>query len=309
MFEQFMGRNQHLICTDPLVRKGVQLWLERVLGYYGEDGGVDVQIIDGQLILCEQTVQYIYADFTPLELKYVPGTRPMLESVVRDVLRNGMSERDKALAIMRRVRDNRHSGLKGQVHFSGGTEEELIKRGATMCNELVRLFIVLCQIAALPARFVGHHISGHATAEVYVDGQWCWMDVQKGMYCLDETGALASAWQIRQDPTIFERQSLAVWSDFRPLGPFSHDGQDPLQRAFSMAKARDCYFNPREAISVGNYFAWEMNRYSYPWFAEPADPARRERAVRAEFLNRKALGWPDYYFNHLVFDEPFKHRP
>jgi hypothetical protein len=94
----------------------------------------------------------------------------------------------------------------------------------------------------------------------------------------------------------------------RPLGPFSQDGNDPLQRAFCMARARDCYFSAREAICVGNYLAWEMQRYSYPWFLEPVDAARRERAVRGEYLNRKALGWPDYYFNHLLFDEAFKHK-
>ena len=31
MFEQFMGRNQGAIISDPLTRKGVALWLERVL--------------------------------------------------------------------------------------------------------------------------------------------------------------------------------------------------------------------------------------------------------------------------------------
>jgi len=307
MFEQYMGRNQPLIISDPLTRKGVELWLERVLGYYGDEGGVDVQIIDGQLILCEQTAEYIYGNFTPLDIKYVPGSRPMLEKLLAESVRPDMSRREQVLAIFRCVRDNRDMGLAGKVAFDGGTEEELVKRGATMCNELARLFIVLCQIAGLPARFVGHHISGHATVEVLIDGKWWWMDVQKGMYCLNADGSPASAWQILQDPTIFERQSLKVWSEFRPLGPFSHDGDDLVQRAFCMAKARDCYFNPREAVCVGNYHAWETDQYTYPWFAEAVDPARRERGVRGEYLNRKALSWPDYYFNHLVFDEPFKH--
>lgn len=248
MFEQYMGRNQHLIISDPLTRQGVELWLERVLGYYGDEGGVDVQIIDGQLILCEQTVEYIYGNFTPLDIKYVPGSRPMLEKLLAESVRPDMSPREQVLAIFRCVRDNRDNGLAGKVAFDGGTEEELVKRGATMCNELARLFIVLCQITGLPARFVGHHISGHATVEVLIDGKWWWMDVQKGMYCLNADGSPASAWQILQDPTIFERQSLQVWSEFRPLGPFSHDGDDlvsgrsawPRAATATSTRARQC---------------------------------------------------------------------
>jgi hypothetical protein len=308
MFEEYLGRNQHLIVSDPLTSKGIELWLERVLGYYGEDGGADVQIIDGQLILCDKTVKYIYNSFTPLELKYVRGSRPMLEKLLDKLLEPGMSDREKALAIMRQGRDNRDNGLKGKVNFDGGTEEELVKRGAMMCNELARLFCVLCQMSGLPARFVGHHISGHATEEVYVEGKGWWMDSQKGMYCLHEDGSPVSAWELMQDPAIFERQTLEVWSDLRPLGPFSDDGNDPVQRAFNMAKARDCYFNPREAVCVGNYYVWETDRYTYPWFCEAVDPGRRERGVRGEYLNRKALGWPDYYYNHLVFEEPFKYH-
>ena len=35
-------------------------------------------------------------------------------------------------------------------------------------------------------------------------------------------------------------------------------------------------------------------------------PEGRAEAGRLESLNRKALGWPDYYFNHMLFDEEFK---
>ena len=32
MFEDKMGLNQHLIIDDPLIRKGCELWMQRVLG-------------------------------------------------------------------------------------------------------------------------------------------------------------------------------------------------------------------------------------------------------------------------------------
>ncbi len=306
MFKDYMGRKQHLMLDDPLRKRGVELWLKRVLAFYGEGGGVDVEIIDGQLLLTEKTEEYIYSGFTPIELKYQPGSRPFLERLLGQVVKDGMSGREKALGIMRRVRDNRDSGLAGQLSFDGGTEEELVKRGASMCNEVARLFVVLAQMAGLPARCIGHHISGHMTAEVTVEGRWWWMDVQKGMYCLGRGGEPRSARDILRDPKVLERQTEEVWKDFRPLGPFSRDGTDLRQRAFNMAKARDCYFRPEEAVCVGNYYAWDRERYTYPWTAGAKDPGGRAEAVRLENLNRKALGWPDYYFNHTLFDEEFR---
>jgi CubicO group peptidase (beta-lactamase class C family) len=323
MFENLMGRRQGELAPDPLTRRGCDLWLDRVLGWYGEDGGVDVEIIDGQLLLTPQTAAYLYSSFTDLHTEYKAGTRPFLERHLADHVTHatgktalpaapgasaGPTERERALAIMRLVRDTRDFGLKGRSGFDGGTEEELIKRGASMCNELSRLFCCLCQIAGLGARFVGHHISGHATVEVRVDGRWWWMDPQKGLYVVDAEDRPMSAWEILQDPTIFERQPLSMWEDCRPLGPISKDGRDEVQRAYFMAKCRDCYFNPREAVCIGNYYVWEHARYTYPWRNEAADPARLARARREEALNRAALNWPLYYHNHLLFNEPFKHR-
>jgi len=308
MFEDTMGRRQGLLATHPLTRKGVELWLERVLGWYGEDGGVDIEIIDGQLLLTEETADYIYSDFTEMTSRYIPGSRPFLEARLTAHVANDLGERETALAIMRLVRDTRDCGLKGTVAFDGGTEEELIKRGASMCNELSRVFACLCQIAGLPARFVGHHISGHATVEVCVEERWWWMDPQKGLYVVDENDAPMSAWDILQDQTIFERQPLSMWEECRPLGPFSTDGRDEVQRAHFMAKCRDCYFNALEAVCIGNYAVWDHACYTYPWRNEAADADRLARARRDEALNRKALAWPDYYHNHLLFDEPLKHR-
>ena len=170
MFESQRGRNQMALIDDPLTRRGCELWLERVLGFYGESGGVDVEVIDDQIILNAKTVDYLYSEYTPLEIRYQVGSRPVLEAVVAEHVRESMSDREKALALMRRVRDNQDMGLASPGLFSGGTEEELMKRGAIMCNEVSRLYACLCQIAGLPARLHGSHISGHMMTEVYTDG-------------------------------------------------------------------------------------------------------------------------------------------
>lgn len=305
-----MGRNQAALIDDPLTRRGVELWLERVLGFYGEKGGVDVEIIERMLILNEKTREYIYeGGFTPKRLSYERGSRRLLEETVARIVTPGMPQREAALAIMRRCRDNRDHGLGGG-DWCGGSEEELLKRGAIMCNEISRVFVCLCQVAGLRARVVCSHISGHMMAEAEVDGRWWWMDPMQGCYAFKDDGSCASAWDLMQDPRLFERQTRAVWADARPVGPFTEDCPESAQAnlAFRMANNRDSYFHAREAVAIGNYFAWEQSLYTFPWRREPGDASRLLAARRGEMLNRKALGWPEIYCNHYLLDERLKTR-
>lgn len=309
MFENERGRNQMALIDDPLTRRGCEMWLERVLGFYGEAGGVDVEVIDDQIALNERTAEYLYSDYTPLEIGYVCGSRPMLEALADEHAREAMSQRDKALALMRRVRDNQDHGLAAPGLFCGGTEEELLKRGAVMCNEVSRLYVCLCQIAGLPARLHCSHISGHMMTEVCAAGKWGWIDPMKGIAPVTDRDEPASAWELLCDPGLFERQPAEVWADCRPPAiTFGTEQRDPRNVAREMARNRDCYFHPREAMAIGNYFVWEHQRYSYPWRISPADAERLARARHAEAMNRRAAGWPDHYFNDQLFDEPLKTR-
>jgi len=309
MFEDARGRNQMNLIDDPLTRKGCELWLERVVSFYGTDGGVDVEVIDDEIILNDKSVEYLYSQFTPTEIRYERGRRPMLERIVDEHVKGDMSDRDKALVLMRRVRDNRDMGLGRPSLFTGGSEEELLKRGALRCNEVARLYACLCQIAGLPARLHCSHISGHMMNEVCTDGKWGWIDPMKGIAPVNDRDEPASAWELLQDPKIFERQPKEVWADCRPPSAiFGSDERDIRNVTYQMVRNRDCYFHPREAMAVGNYFAWEMDRYTFPWRIDPADRDKLDRANHASMLNRKALGYPDHYFNPYLMDEDLKTR-
>lgn len=309
MFENERGFNQKALIADPLTRRGCELWLERVLGYYGEQGGVDVEVIAHQVILNERSQAYLYSEFTPSELRYTPGARPLLEAAVRECVKPGMSVREKALALMRRVRDNQDRGLRQPDLFHGGDEEDLLKRGARMCNEVSRLYACLCQIAGLPARLHCAHISGHMMNEVLVDGKWWWIDAMKGMAPVDDRERPVSAWDLWRDPRLFERQPRSFWDDVRPPKiTFGTQQRDPRNLAYQMASSRDGYFHPKEAMALGNYFVWDHAAYTYPWRMEPADADRLQRARHGEYLNRHKLGWPDYYYNEYLFDEELKLR-
>lgn len=304
------GRNQMTAFPDPLTNKGVEYWYERVMGVYGPDGGVDIEVIDDQLALTTKTAEYIYSAFTPLEIRYVRGSRPMLEKVVQEVVSSGMSDRQKALALMRRVRDNRDMGLASPSLFMGGSEEDLLKRGAIMCNEVSRLYVCLCQVAGIPARLHCAHISGHMMTEVYAGGKWGWVDPMMGVAAVLDDGRPASVWELFQDPMLFERQPANVWSDCRPWTiVFGHSDRDPQNVAYRFASFRSCYFHPREAQAIGNYFVWDHSRYSYPWRIDMHDQVRLVGARINEQRNRKALGWPDFYYSAYLFNEQIQPRP
>ncbi len=216
----------------------------------------------------------------------------LLEKVVSETVTPEMSVQDTALALLLRCRDNKQHGLPN-LHWYGGSEEELLKRGAIMCNEISRVFVCLCQIAGLRARLMCSHITGHMMTEVEVDGHWWWMDPRHGLCCLRDDGAPASTWDLWQDPSLFDRQPPERLAEVHSVGPF-YEGDTQYVRevnlAFRLAMSRDCCFHPKEAVALGNYFVWERDRYSFPWFDRPADPDRLLRAAACRDADSQGAG-------------------
>jgi hypothetical protein len=310
MFEEILGRQQMDGFPDPGTREGCRLWLERVLAFYGEDEprDVDIAIIDQQLPLTEQTADYLYSEFTPPRPRYTPGERPVLEELVAQVVTDGMGEQDKALALMRRCRDNGQHGQIPVGSFTGGSEEELLKRGAKMCNEISRVFACLAQIAGLQARVFCSHMTGHMMNEVLVDGKWWWIDVMKGQYCFNDDGSPASAWDLKRDPSLFDRQKRSVWEDFQFDSPFhpAHPQARALNAAFVQAKCKLCYFKDLEATAIGNYFVADWRECRFGWHTTGSDRGREEVARHALHRLLRRLGWPEFYFDHKQFDGTLK---
>jgi len=278
MFEDKMGFDQHLLWDDPDIREGILHWRNRVFGFYGEYGEcVDIQVIKDQLALNEKTFEYIYSEeFTPLSLHYEPGSRPFLEKELSKIIEDDMSEKEKFIAIIRRCRDNRDAA-NPDLNFLGGTEEEMMKRGYTICNEVSRIFVVLCQIAGLQARLVSVHIAGHMMAEAYVDGKWAWCDPSLGNYMYLDDGRFASWWELMQDPEIVNQQDRSVWDDCRPGSGEMVVGAIQLKTAEdselrihylieTQARLRDCFLHPASGAAMGNYYVWDFSKYDYPPF-------------------------------------------
>ena len=146
-------------------------------------------------------------------------------------------------------------------------------------------------------------------SEVKVDGKWWWIDSMKGIAPVGDDDQPLSAWELFNDTLLFERQPQYVIDDCRPPSIiFGVDERDPRNIAYCLARNRDCYFHPREAAAVGNYYVWEHDKYTYPWQAGHHDPEAYRQAVMEENRNRKAAGWPDHYFCADLFDEEIKTR-
>ncbi|MFC1583002.1 hypothetical protein ACFL4W_05640 [Planctomycetota bacterium] len=177
-----------------------------------------------------------------------------------------------------------------------------------MCNEIHRVFVCLCQIAGLPARLMGAHISGHMMSEIYVDGQWMWVDCMKGMYCFKDDGTPASVWDLMQAPELFDRQTKKTWEDCRPVGATGMPEFVDFDKAFCQGKGRECYFRANEAVCLGNYYAWEKDRYTFPWRTEAADPVRLMNARFSEARFRRKHNWPDFYFDFHLLEGELKTR-
>ena len=239
-------------------------------------GTVDDDLFKEQVVLCEETQRFLYAPSTMRLPLPEPGARPALEAIVRKLVRKRHSPLKKVLALLAFARDiprlhpwggpQTHSiafgdPSEGVPRFYGGTEEEIIKKGATLCNEQARVMIILCQLAGFPARYVGTFTpmyfgpprpagaNGHATVEVWLDGAWRYLDI-RGHHYLKRDGTLANTWELRRDPEIILRQGADLKKFLAPGYGIDHT---------------KWYLTAHSVTAISNYLAVEHARHCYRW--------------------------------------------
>ncbi len=220
---------------------------------YGDT--VDFQLRQEQVLLCPQTVDFLYGQFTPTTVRYQKGSRPELEKVVARVTAGCKTEREKVLALMRFCRDlyKKREGIPFTEYIYGGTEEQLVEKGEELCECLGRLMVALCEVAGIPGRVVMHDIGGHITSEILVDGNWAYIDPRAGLYFLKEDGSFASTWDLWQNPSLLMSQSETVLADV----------SDRWTAAERIWKCVHLFFNPLEVNGFQNYSLADAGRYNY----------------------------------------------
>jgi len=254
----------------PLYRAAYHEGSSVSLAFYGRKAP-DGAMFDRLVFLCEQTAPYLYSKHTALETDYERGSRRMLEAIVRDVTRGKRKAPDKVLAIQRFVRDiplGKRKALRGVLSkqatavtgdvFAGGAEEDVIRKHSSMCNEQARVMITMCQVAGIPARYVGHiniysekweHMRGHGVVEAYVGGKWAYFDI-RGQYFIDKKGRFLSAWEIRQDPSVINRQPKRVVKN--------------LLSSYGLKSSRK-YFSDLSMTFIANYSVSEAVDFDMSW--------------------------------------------
>jgi hypothetical protein len=288
---RYAGTGMDLDDVPEVVRRAARVSMTASRTYYGDT--VDGVIIDGQARLCEATLAHFYGG-APARPRYRKRSRPELEAHLGRALSGASTARERVIAIMRFVRDV-HAFRPGASRpgspdpFGGGAEEEVIKKGSNMCNELSRVFCVMCQMAGIPARYVGHLIDGHAGAEAFVEDAWAYVDPEFGTYFLRPDGAFASAWELKQHPGLVTSQAPDVAAELR-------EGLT-LDRAIRET-------SPVEVTVVAEYSAADSARYRYDWVWNTPELTERVGAVRRTFprevdhpavmaMLRGERPWPD----------------
>lgn len=220
---------------------------------YGES--VDFQLRQRQVILCPQTAEFLYTQFTPTKVRYQKGTRPALEKVVSQVTKGCQNDRQKVLALMRFCRDiyKKREGKAFPEYIYGGTEEQLIDKGEEFCECLGRLMVALCEVAGMPGRIVMHNIGGHIASEIHVDGNWAYIDPRAGIYFIKSDGSFASTWDLWQDPSILRRSSLKVKADASARWMWEE----------RIWKCENMFFHHLEVNGLENYSLADADQYSY----------------------------------------------
>ena len=247
-------------------------------------GTVEFQLYEKIVILCAQTADFLYASFTPTTTTYDKGSHPDLERSVEDAVRGFDRDQDKALALMRLCRDLYKTRTSDTCYFYGGTEEELIEKGESLCECLGRLYVALCEVAGIPGRIVTHVIAGHTTAEVYIEGGWAYVDPRCGTYFFKTNGRFASVLDLLRNRDIIRVQTDQVKADV----------SDRWDWDFRAWKCENLYFHPENVNAFVNYSLCDASTYNYPRINKEEADARMDKASkRYNALLRQVFGLAD----------------
>ncbi len=115
---------------------------------------------------------------------------PAVRTISDGTTRAGLNDEDRLRELSQRILE-RIPYTAGLTH-AGTTAEDAATAGAGVCQDHAHIFIAICRMHGLPARYVSgylltadrtDHAAGHAWAEVYVESMDCWIgfDVSNGV--------------------------------------------------------------------------------------------------------------------------------
>jgi hypothetical protein len=217
-----------------------------------------------------ETAAYLYRDYTPLTVGYVPGTLPTFEKVAAQYTAGCATDTEKAVALLCKAMPAvlRHPTMppcgppvKADRNLD---DEELLKTGGGWCNEQARVFIRLCQVSGIPARMI--HIFGqdHTIAEFYADGRWALADASNFFVVPGADGKLLSTADCHDRGTGQRSYALAKGQRMKELAALP-DAELNLGTPEQAARFREKALNfDAEALAVNDKLAFGIINYPLP---------------------------------------------
>lgn len=224
-------------------------------------GSVDRVLLENMIRLNPQTVDFLYNNFTSLEVKYHPRSRPTLEKYVEQAVGNRKNELSVVQGITKFCEEialmAENTGPDNLI--VGGTEEEIIERKTDWCTDLSRAGCALFQAAGFPSRMaylfdISRAYSGHAIIEVFWKKQWGAVDPTHGLVYLDFNGQPAGVLELQGS------RELVLKNELNP------------------------YPDQFKEAALANYFIREAESYNYP-------KAKVNQYYRT-ILEMAEKGWP-----------------
>lgn len=246
-----------------------------------------------QILYHEETIAYIYSDFSLTNTNYISGKRPILENLVDMICSNKKSDLDKVLAIVdyvyRGYKENNVDIFPNKnLAILNAMEEEILKLGKVSCECHSRLIICLCQIAGLPARLVSNYScidptddfkmkGGHTMVEVYIDGKWSLFDSDHGFFCVLDNKRIANLHEILSNPKLVSNQPEWVY----------HYYNKNKKWYLSFHKY---YLSEYSVMSYSNYSIHDYLKYDWNWILFEDDGELFLKIINArETLRSKLL--------------------
>jgi len=253
-----------------------------------------MRVARNTLLLCPQTEAYLYdGDFGFLETPYRPGAAPLLESYIASVIKAGMSDGDKVVALSQSIMyDLPRRYPKVPIFLYGESDEQTILKGGGHCACMARLLCSLCQVLGIQARPAlmwlwydrekdpNKILGGHTVAEVLIDGRWGFFDPQHHLYCRTGDGRFHSIRDIRRDPDLFTKMPGTITDPMEPRGYGADQGS---MTVFDYYWYKN--FNPQCPISISRHDVNAPYNSRWNW----ATPEFRDKQRKDYARHRKIL--------------------
>ncbi len=134
-------------------------------------------------------------------------------TILAEILRPEMTEREKAIAVWDFLARNRYHDQPAHTDIEVHDPVRFLNVwGYGFCDDSATNFMVLCREAGLRARVWG--LSGHVVPEAYFDGGWHMLDPDGEIYYLEDDGdTIASVETLARRPDLIFRHPSPLYRD------------------------------------------------------------------------------------------------